>query len=503
MSSTIYNSIPVENVQNKKFVSSKLWTVTQDTTSSLDVNVGTVRSPYDEGFIQGKIPLGTSTLTVKYNSDGFIPEVMYYNFQRYIEKNNLGSILVPGISGSYLSVPQNIIGDGIKETSITLIDASSGSVTIKDKKGLLYDSGIDSSSFMPENSLVYYLTVNEYTSSVDSVYESTTHNYITASVVEGVFVGEHEIGKSFGFDAVSNYIKITHNQIISPRADQDYTLSMMMVIPTSQTGAGDYSTLAAKRDNNQPDFPFEISLGDNVNSNKVVYEISSGIENNVLTSSALSAGQHHVAISKSGSVLTLYADQVIQDQVTINTSSFGYATNTSDIYFGASDATVRNPFTGSLSEIRYYTHGASITELSALGKTLTSDWSFLQHSYIGTVDYQMGILNVNSLNPSYKNVFLGDGDKNYTDKSFTLTFRNLHPIHEYKVKCEVKGSSGNMSMNPTFMPNENVPNKDFTPYVSSIGLYDKEYNLLAIGKLSTAFKKLPEIGFNLSVQIDF
>ena len=78
--------------------------------------------------------------------------------------------------------------------------------------------------------------------------------------------------------------------------------------------------------------------------------------------------------------------------------------------------------------------------------------------------------------------------------SFTLTFQNEHIIYENEVNCTVKESEYNLSYNPTLVSGSYASGSlrnfatgsDFNPYVTTIGLYNDENQLLAVAKLGKA-----------------
>jgi hypothetical protein len=75
--------------------------------------------------------------------------------------------------------------------------------------------------------------------------------------------------------------------------------------------------------------------------------------------------------------------------------------------------------------------------------------------------------------------------------SFTLSFQNEHTIYENEVRCIVRESDFNLSYNPTLVTGsyEGGVLRDFAtgsffqPYVTTIGLYNDENELLMVAKL--------------------
>jgi hypothetical protein len=75
--------------------------------------------------------------------------------------------------------------------------------------------------------------------------------------------------------------------------------------------------------------------------------------------------------------------------------------------------------------------------------------------------------------------------------SFTLAFQNEHIIYENEVSCTVRESEYNLSYNPTLVSGsyasgslrDFATGSVFVPYVTTIGLYNDENQLLAVAKL--------------------
>lgn len=74
------------------------------------------------------------------------------------------------------------------------------------------------------------------------------------------------------------------------------------------------------------------------------------------------------------------------------------------------------------------------------------------------------------------------------------------PIYTYNAGCVVRDHEFNCSYNPT--AKDLNGKEDFTPYITSIGLYNNRNELLAIAKLSKPIKKLDNIDMTFNVRID-
>jgi hypothetical protein len=78
------------------------------------------------------------------------------------------------------------------------------------------------------------------------------------------------------------------------------------------------------------------------------------------------------------------------------------------------------------------------------------------------------------------------------DPNTTLGFRNEYIIYENEIRCKIGENDFNFSYNPTLQENNNlksfVTSSNFTPYVTTVGLYNEVGELLIVAKLA---KPLP------------
>jgi hypothetical protein len=78
------------------------------------------------------------------------------------------------------------------------------------------------------------------------------------------------------------------------------------------------------------------------------------------------------------------------------------------------------------------------------------------------------------------------------DFNATLGFKNEHIIYEQEVRCKVGENDFNFSTNPTITTDNSgsiapfATGSEFAPYVTTVGLYNENSELLAVAKLSQA-----------------
>ena len=94
--------------------------------------------------------------------------------------------------------------------------------------------------------------------------------------------------------------------------------------------------------------------------------------------------------------------------------------------------------------------------------------------------------------------------------SFTLSFRNEHIIQENEVRCIVKESEFNLSYNPTLVTGSYASGSlrgfatsaSFTPYATTIGLYNDNNELLMVAKLGKPHLISPDTDMTFIVRYD-
>jgi len=90
-----------------------------------------------------------------------------------------------------------------------------------------------------------------------------------------------------------------------------------------------------------------------------------------------------------------------------------------------------------------------------------------------------------------------------------ITFYNQTDLHSTIYFCRALNSDFNYSSNPTFLDSDgrirvtSGSDNQTRTYISTVGLYDINNNLLAVGKLSTPVKKSPDSELIIRCRISF
>ena len=152
----------------------------------------------------------------------------------------------------------------------------------------------------------------------------------------------------------------------------------------------------------------------------------------------------------------------------------------------------------------YIQPGSLIWEDATLGSPLTDDGEgnlLSGSSIIGNIIYSHGlaIITDQTINPS----------KFQTASNVTCSFSSSYTIYETQYKCTIRENEFNFSLNPSLIENNTpgsalgfVTESYFSPYVTTVGLYDNDQNLLAVGKLSQPLPTSPTTDTTILINID-
>jgi hypothetical protein len=96
-----------------------------------------------------------------------------------------------------------------------------------------------------------------------------------------------------------------------------------------------------------------------------------------------------------------------------------------------------------------------------------------------------------------------------TYENFLMSFKNEHLIMEKNIKCSIKDYEMNYTMNPSVLASGSKENmisfassSFFTPYATTVGLYNEANQLLAIAKFSQPLPISPDTDTNILIRLD-
>ena len=118
--------------------------------------------------------------------------------------------------------------------------------------------------------------------------------------------------------------------------------------------------------------------------------------------------------------------------------------------------------------------------LDTNGNYISSDVKY------GDIIYEHGVITITYDPSNLIDLFIN------TDNPYSMSFDSTLTIFETQYKCTIRENEFNFSTNPTQISGSSnsgvlydfATGSFFTPYATTVGLYDNEYNLLAVAKLA-------------------
>lgn len=275
-------------------------------------------------------------------------------------------------------------------------------------------------------------------------------------------------------------------------------------------------------------YPFDVKIGNQnllSDSGKIFASISNGVLTTEVTSSTNlnDSIAHHVVFNKTGSNLELWVDGTRESIQPLRGNMKGIH-NKYDMVMGSkflSDGYGEDTndglgtFSGSLDEIRIYNKALTQTEIGLLSDNDYVTGSAYQTSQVGEIFYKHGIVVVSDPRPLYRYVLVGGtGNWDYDNSinnGWNVKYKSTKELHEINVLCEVGSNEFNISQNPTLKKNNDVnasllkpfvTGSDFKPYYTTIGLYNPNGDLIAIGKLASAIQNRDDVDITINVRLD-
>ena len=441
----------------------------------------------------------------------------------------------------------------------------SGEITITDNKldeyhGELIDSGLTTTSYTLQSDLIGYWGFNEKvadrTLSFDNQIDDKS-GYLNHAVGKDlVYDGGIKTtttalpsGTKVTLNGSSSYVRVDHNKQLDFTRGDDYAISLWTVLPASQSDASSNYNSVVGKNGTYKDYaftptttyalyyqnietsiyPFDLKIhNQNTSYNgKIAASMSDGLTNAQITSStSINDGTaHHIVFNKNGTMLELWVDGTKESETSI--SSLGQVHNKYDMLMGAkflSDGGTYGIYgvtsnwkslSGSLDEVRIYRKALTSAEIGTLSTNTYNNGAAYQTNVVGEVFYKHGLMVISDPRPVYNNVFTGrSGSWDYTaggDTGFTTKYKSTKQLHEVSILCEIDSNDFNVSQNVSLRENDDinssllkgfVTGSDFKPYFTTIGLYNPQGDLLAIGKMGSAIKIRNDCDITVKVRFD-
>jgi len=238
--------------------------------------------------------------------------------------------------------------------------------------------------------------------------------------------------------------------------------------------------------------PYRLFLS---SSGRFVFERQSTSETVKIESSVFSPSSTamiHIAVVKSGSIFEMF----------VNGSSQGTAndvpdpensSNFSNIYIGNSYE-LNKGFNGCIDGVRLYNRALTDGDVQLLYRTQN-----VGNLYVGNVFYSNGLITLTSIPSRFMTLN-------------KVELRGTQTIYETEISCTVNPGEFGMSMNRSlqrydsntnqFLYTPFVSSSEFRPFVTTIGLYNDQYELVAIAKLSTPIQLPTNVDTTFIVKFD-
>lgn len=424
------------------------------------------------------------------NIDGSFKSIIFKSIDQLFYKHD-NNILYK--TSSVFSIPQKKMGQKIKSDSFTYSSASLNLASTR--KGVIYDTNIVTGSF--PDTLDFYEGFNNYFNPKYIKYTDIQN----VTYVDGVTTdngSQLPIGLSAFFSETS-YIesKLTGNY------DKQHDYAISFFISGGNNTVND-ELIIGKLNRDEQQYPFQIQLS---GSNQIKLGFGIGMQELFISSSTeVSSSWNHVTCQKTGSELQIYINgtkHASQSFAELNDNLNTYIThpvnisNNSPLKIGGYDAS-GSGLQGYLDEIRIYNKALTTSEISTL-KDRNEGGGLLQTNVVGQVFDKNGFIVISTPDYRYNNLITS---------AYTASYQSTITTYEMSTLCRVKAGEFNVTRNHSVLTEDNnqylnyLTGSNFSPYITTIGLYDSVGQLLAVAKLGQPIKKRDNVDMNFFVRLD-
>ena len=354
-------------------------------------------------------------------------------------------------------------------------------------------------------------------------------------------IGATKWGNAATF-AGEGYIRLPNKEDVNFKQSQNYAVSFWASM--AETGSG-ITTILSKRTTgtdtvltiqgskkgiyttgdvnyNISQYPFDITY--NIGTKKLFAKQSTGAETVSITANLATTSSAHILINKTGSRFELYINGALADVGF--TPSLGNIYNDADIFIGSlgidSKGNAVNGMYGDIDEFFIFNKGLTQNEITQLSYTGSENLMVTNTNAVGNVFYEHGMIVLSDPRPKYGTAqyrpfndrvynYLSEVTQSAYIDDFYLEYNSTLTLYEHEYICKLKEDEFNFTANPTIRldndPSSEVPkpitsNSEFAPYITTVGLYTSNGELVAIGKLGTPIKKRDNVDLNLIVRFD-
>ena len=282
------------------------------------------------------------------------------------------------------------------------------------------------------------------------------------------------------------------------------------IIAKSGTKTSNHNSGSLTEVRSGPQYPFEIYMV----SQSLYFSRSDGKRTDSInchitaSASTVKTKTAHIVCQLSSSIMEIWFNGV--KRASTSNTLIGPTKNNANLYIGSkgpfntkADNTLlvnrAQFYNGELSNINIWSRSYNAATILNISESVNAS------PYIGNIFYQSGIATITHPNytdkkssPGNKDAAPISGSKELSGGINTLQFQGSHLIYEHEYQCSIQdhefNSTKNISArdqlgtNPHELANFTTSSY-FQPYITTVGLYDKDNNLLVVGKLGQPVKK--------------
>lgn len=499
---TVFKKIDQSDIKINPFQAYKTWRLISGSTSG---SVLPLQGVYTNTNI---LPALGSELIYNdaANIDGSLQSVTYFSINHLYYKNKFEPQKTYGPTdlkrtkkalyqtASIFSIPQSKIGEGIQPASFTFTSSVSGSYA-SDRYGNIYDTAYNTASIV--TNVKWYEGFNEYFDTSRVLHK--TENVVYVPGITTTTGQQKKLGLSAYFSG-SGYIE----SAIDGLYDRDHNYAISFFISSSNNTGQNQLIITKASSSTTPTYPFKIEVS---GSNQLIFSAagSTSYKTQLTSSAQVSSSWSHVVCQKTGSTLEMYINGTLHSSVTdklltVSNSPFTASAriDNKDLLKIGGFSTNSSNLQGYLDEVRIFNKSLSASQISALSDR-SEGGTALQTNYVGNVFSKHGIIVFSSADYRINDMI---------KTPFTASYRSTITIHELSVVTRLDAGDFNMSTNVTLTADDDSTYRSFatgsifSPYITTIGLYNDAGQLLAIGKLAQPIKKRDDVDMNFLIRLD-
>lgn len=453
-----------------------------------------------------------------------------------------------------ISIPQKIFGERIKPGSVRIYgehtefgtfdfrDDGYGNLVAVDRNGTIPSSTlISGSAFTASNGTVgeledskalhilfdqmykispnafspFYYPIKHYSQYPVNVFGNSITSIIDPSFYGyGAYLAQYNVDSDgnglYGHVIINDRIQETgysQMRLLNPRVDEDFAISIWVqfsnsgisqsiidkqhrdrkIVYEKQSGRQHEIIQPHGNEYNQiitPKFPYQLTV---LPTGKYQFSRSDGAVTARLTSSFAgdSNAITNVVIQRSASLLQLYIDGVLEGSMTDPCRSDVH--NNADVMLGGDGVNVWPFMYGKIYSYTHYNRGLSNNDVNIIYG------NYRNSNRVGNVIYDHG--QIIASRTQFKTVFNPESCSLYN-----VSFESTKTIKELEVCCTVTDADCNVTQNPSARNHSAdwfgslqafVTHSNFRPFITTVGVYNDQGQLLMVGKPAQPIPKIP------------